>query len=78
MPEEETKLNSVTARATVTVEVRVGSTWNPSTTMQQIHDQARTDAEGVLVKLLHDPRSGVVRVVGPIHVTAVSVPQKES
>ncbi len=75
---EETNLESITARATVTVEVRVNSTWHPSTTMQQIHDQARADAEGVLRRLLHDPKSGVLRTIGAINVTAVSVPQKKA
>lgn len=65
---------SVIARVTMTVELEVPSTWNVTTTMKQIVDQAKTDACGIIERKFKDDRYDVQ--IKQMKVTAIFASEK--
>ena len=55
------------ARATVTLEIDLGSTWGSDCNMKQVFNQARDDAKRV-IREISTPR---IRLVGEIQVTPI-------
>lgn len=65
-----TKPGSTYARVTLTLELRVPSTWSPDTTLAQVYHQAKDDAEGIIRNYTGTGRAA--RIVGDIKVEAVT------
>lgn len=66
---------STSARVTVTVEVRVGSTWGPRCDLAQVYGQATEEAIGMLRSAFTETtqrRGDRFRIVGTPRVSAIT------
>ena len=62
---------SVKAKATVTIEIDVNSTWNDATTVAQVKKQAIDDAKGVIRKL-HGDHNYRIKVIGEPDISVIT------
>ena len=63
---------SVTARATITIDIACGSSWSDETTIDQIRKQAIQDAHNVLSKM-QDASRHQIKIIGDPQIKIVYV-----
>ncbi len=62
---------SVTAKATITIEINCSSSWNDNTTIDQVRKQAIKDAFNALNKM-QEESNGVFKVIGNPEIKIIS------